>query len=342
VVLTYSIFGLVAGADCAIPGLVSSQSETAAVDLLIWLEPPPASPPQTSGAHAERLIFSSPELDKSGEPILRVTIAPEDGPYRMVYSDGAEFILDRRGAQVWVIRPDGMPLDYVATYLLGPVMGFTLSLRGITCLHASAIVIGDQAVALAGQASAGKSTTAAMFAEMGYPVLSDDILALGEQGGVLWAQPGYPGLRLWPDSVAALYGSPDALPQMTAAWDKRYLDLGGARPRFWPTPAPLAAVYMIGERKENILAPVIEPLTARAGLIELVANAYVTRLLDRDRHAQQFDRLSQVASTLPVRRVTPQADPAGLRDLCARIAGDFETIMQASTRASGSRHVQRG
>ena len=43
-------------------------------------------------------------------------------------------------------------------------------------------------------------------------VLADDIVALSEQGEILRVRPAYPQLRLWPESVAFLYGSSDALP----------------------------------------------------------------------------------------------------------------------------------
>ena len=42
-------------------------------------------------------------------------------------------------------------------------MGFVMLLRGIVCLHASAIAIDDEAIALLGPAGSGKSTTAAAF-----------------------------------------------------------------------------------------------------------------------------------------------------------------------------------
>ena len=121
--------------------------------------------------------------------------------------------------------PDSSTLEDAATYLLGPVLGFVLRLRGITCLHASAVAVGDRAIALMGPANAGKSTTAAGFSRMGFPVLADDIVALSEPDEILRVQPAYPQLRLWPESAAFLYGSADALPRLTPTWDKRALDL---------------------------------------------------------------------------------------------------------------------
>jgi dephospho-CoA kinase len=59
-------------------------------------------------------------------------------------------------------------------------------LRGVVCLHASAVAIGDEAIALLGPAGSGKSTTAAAFAERGYSVLAEDVVTLDDRGDHFW------------------------------------------------------------------------------------------------------------------------------------------------------------
>ena len=98
-------------------------------------------------------------------------------------------------------------------------------MRGVVPLHASAVAVANHAVALVGAPGAGKSTTAAAFAQRGFPVLSDDLAALTERENQFFVQPGYPRVNLWPDSVSALFGSHDALPPITPTWEKRYMAL---------------------------------------------------------------------------------------------------------------------
>src|SRR5262249_61728973 len=107
----------------------------------------------------------------------------------------------------------------------GPIFGFLLRLRGVTCLHASAIAVDGRAIALIGPPGAGKSTTAAAFTQQGYPALSEDVVALCDLGDSFLVPPGYPLILFVPGSVQALFGSKDALPPLTPNWDKRYLDL---------------------------------------------------------------------------------------------------------------------
>ncbi len=169
-----------------------------------------------------------------------------------------------------------------------PVLGFVLRLRGTTCLHASAVTIGGSAIALLGPPNAGKSTTAASLRGSGYPVIADDIVALVERDGGLCVQPAYPQLRLWPESVALLYGTADALPPLTPNWDKRALDLTRRRLSLRGAAAiPLGDLCPGGTRAGGRThARGIEALHSRKGLLTLLANTYVGYLLDgRDARA---------------------------------------------------------
>ena len=89
------------------------------------------------------------------------------------------------------------------------MLGITLRLRGVTALHAGTIVVDGRAIVLVGDAGAGKSTTAAAFARLGYPILAEDIAALDDRGNCFWIQPGYPHVNLWPPSVELLFGAAD-------------------------------------------------------------------------------------------------------------------------------------
>jgi hypothetical protein len=232
-----------------------------------------------------------------------------------------------------------LTVEDTATYLLGPVMGFTLLLRGSVCLHASAIAVGDQAIALLGPSGAGKSTTAAAFARSGYGVLSDDVVALANQGQTFLAQPAYPRIRLWPESVSALYGTGDALPCLTPTWDKRYLDLTGTGYRFQQEPLPLAAVYILDERREDQTSPSVQAVTAGEGLIALVANTYATRLMDKKMRAREFEMLGRIVTGVSVRRATAHTDMSHLSKLCDRILEDFHMLTSVSADSAQGRHV---
>lgn len=315
----YSAFGLQILANIPLPGLVDSCAAMP-VDVRVSL----GQIPDTS---AGALLYESPLKDRAGTPILRVQTLP-NGSFHFEYADRISFVLNRPGSQIWAQWPEDLTVEDTCTYLFGPIFGFVLRLRGTVSLHASGIVIGGGAIALLGAAGAGKSTTAAAFARLGYRIITDDVVALIDRGRSFSVQPGYPGLRLWPDSVYSLWGSPDALPRITPTWDKRYLDLMENGYEFETGPVPLCAIYVLGERSTESRAPGIENDSDPA-LLQLLANTYVNYLLDKKMRAKEFDVLTRVATAVPIQRAIPHADPARLPELCRRIADDARTLLAA-------------
>jgi len=258
--------------------------------------------------------------DECGNPVLRVFSVLRGKYFRFCYSDQTEFLVDRNGTEIWAKWTEPLTIADTATYLLGPVMGFVMLLRGIVCLHASAIAVGDKAIALLGPAGSGKSTTAAAFSERGYNILAEDVVTLDDRGDHFLVRPGYPCIRLWPASVKALYGSETHLPKLTPNWDKCYLDL---KEQFHAAPLPLAAIYHLGERHHESRAPFVESLDRSEGLLSLIANTYATKLMDKQMRAHEFELLTRVLNNVPLRRVTPHADPARIPELCDTIINNF-------------------
>jgi hypothetical protein len=277
------------------------------------------------------------DTDASGAPHLRGWELDGGHFLHFQYSDGVDFIFDRAGESVWAFWSEHLDLDYMLTYLAGPIFGYLLLVRGMTCLHGSAVAVGDKALAVLGPCGAGKSTTAAAFALSRYPVLSDDIVAVTEQDGQFMVQPAFLRVCLWPESVQALYGSAEALPRLTASWEKQGLELGEGACRFQPRPLPLAALYVLGERTSHDPSGTISPLPPREALLRLLGNTYGSHL-PNDRREQRFDQLVRLVNRMPARGVAPHPSPIHIRGLCAAILEDFARLesVQAPVRSAGS------
>jgi hypothetical protein len=276
-------------------------------------------------------LFVSNYLDRRGQPVLQVWEVGRDAHFWFRYSDGIEFVIDRQGARIWGRRPAPAADEDMAWFLLGPILGFVLRLRGVMCLHASAVVVGRHALVLMGPRGAGKSTTAAMFARWGYPVLADDVLSIREQRGTMCAFPSVPCLTLWPEAVQYLYGAPDALPRLAPvesidpAYDKRRLNLTADGYHFQSEPVPLGAIYILSSPRRPG-APRLEPLAGGSGMMALARNTYRAELLDKKMQAQEFEALGRLAATIPLRQVTPSADLAYFLRLGEIILEDFQAI----------------
>ena len=314
------VYGLGVDVNVPIAGLAGLQAPEQ-VDVRMSLG---SMPPFLAAVSLDewREYFVSSDLDEHGEPSNRYWRLSSGDYFRIAYRDGTVIVVNAQGSHVWATWPESATVEDTATYLLGPTLGFVLRLRGITCLHASAIAIDDRAIALVGPSGSGKSATAAAFARLGCPVLTDDVLALMDEGVFFKVQPAYPRVRLWPPSVEALFGAVDALPLITPGWDKRFLDLNGRHYRFQHEPLPLAAIYLLDARSADPVAPRIEAVGAREGLMSLVANTYTTYLLDKPMRAKEFELLGRLVERVPLRRVTPSADFERISELCDLITDD--------------------
>jgi Serine kinase of the HPr protein, regulates carbohydrate metabolism len=204
-------------------------------------------------------------------------------------------------------------------------MGFALLLRGYVSLHASAVAVQGSAIAFVGPAGAGKSTTAAALANFGYHVITEDVVTLRQIDNSFNVEPGYPCIRLWPASVAALYGTNADLPRLTPTWDKRFLDLTQKQYRFQNDPLQLRAIYLIDNRIDSANAPFINSISQPDALISLVANTYAQYLMNKEMRAREFNVLSRLLKTVTVRRLVPHSDPASITSLCETVIQDIDS-----------------
>ena len=329
----YSACGLILRSDRCIPDLVPAESSHADVEIRFQDHPRCLEfcEPQTPQ-------YASKELTANGEPIVRLwEVASPTSLYRLVYGDGTTFVINRAGSKVWAAWTGETTFDNTLIYLLGPVLGFVLRLRGITCLHASAVAIDGVAVALAGVAGAGKSTLAAQFASMGYPILSDDIVTLQESDFGFCVPPSPARLRLWPSSVEHFYGNADALPRLTSSWEKRYLDLRDSGCQLQPTALPLAAVYLLNDPQSP--AADIEEVSPSEAMMQLLANVYVNYLLDDRFRRTDFVRISKLANTVTIRQVNLRHNFSDLERTCRSVAADSRRVVRSDRQPRPARTV---
>ncbi|MEM8642326.1 MAG: hypothetical protein AAGG51_26440 [Cyanobacteria bacterium P01_G01_bin.54] len=233
------------------------------------------------------------------------------------YQDGCTFWLDHRldpqtPTRIWLTWPNDLSPEDAITYLLGPVLAFVVRLDSQVCLHASAVALPQGAVLFLGPAGAGKSTTAAILAGQGCPVLTDDVVVLQEtRAGGFAVSPGYPRLRLWPGSAELLYGDRQALPRLVPShptWDKQYLDLRQPGLDFPTGAVPLAQIYCLARRSSSGISKII-PISPQAAWRQLTANTSVNYLLDRPHRQQEFELFGRLLPQIPCYTLAVTQDP---------------------------------
>ena len=330
----YRAYGLTLGCDIPISALRQEHTHFEMYDIVVSLGP------ETDWMREARRLVPHLEHPRSGE------IERDDSPFTLTsygagkffelsYGNEARFFVDGVAERVWGNCSPPLTNEDMATYLLGPVMGFVLRRRSVLALHASAVAIGGQAVALCGPSEAGKSTTAAALALGGVPVLCEDITPLVEVDGKFQVEPGYPRVCLWPDAVEKLCGARDALPRLTPTWEKLFLPLDGGKAKFDAQRRVLSAVYHFAPRIREADAPRIETMSGREAFLSLVQTTYMNWLLDRRQRAAEFDTLAKLVAEVPVRRIVPHVDPGRIGALCELIVADAERVSAACAFAAG-------
>jgi len=184
---------------------------------------------------------------------------------------GVGLFLVRGGCEIIVDPAAGVKGSMLRLFILGTALAILLHQRAhMVVLHASTAAISGQAVAFAGAGGSGKSMMVATLHERGHSLLADDISAVDVRNGNPVALPGFPYLRLWPDSVTSLGRIPEALPRLRPELEKR-----GCRVTtgFSPGPIPLKYIYVLSQGPK----PEIKPLRAHEALIELMPHWYGAR-----------------------------------------------------------------
>jgi len=326
--LTYTVCGLRVRSNRNIPDLISTEIDCPDVEVIF------GEHPEFHRFERPMVRHSSKELTANGDPTVRLWEIKSRSLYVLLYGDGTKFVIAADGSRLWASWIGESTLEDTLTYLLGPVLGFVLRLRGVTCLHASAIVVDDVAIALCGPGGAGKSTMAARFSAMGYPVLADDIVTLYQSGATFLVQPAPARLRLWPSAVKHFYGDGNALPRLTPSWEKRYLDLRTSG-QFPSEPFRLAAIYILGNSE---CGEIVEgPRSQR--MIQLAGNVYVNYLLPHRFRRRDFVRIADVVNVIPVRQVNVRDDFAALEGTCQTILHDFRSVRARFDQAAAAGRI---
>jgi hypothetical protein len=320
----HNIYGLRLCANRRLPGLIS-QPPGLKADLRVVLreaahggdDGPQFAPDQAT------VCYVSPYIGDFGVPILKIEKSRGDGAYRIRYDDGTQFIVGAAATAILATWPPEMSFEDTVTYLFGPVLGFVLHLRGLICLHASAVVVDGHAVAFLGFAGAGKSTTAATFARLGFPVLTDDLVVLREHGGGYFVQPGYARICLAPDATKSLFGGADALPEIAPNWEKRGLALGDTVPLFAPAACPLRAIYVLSGQATPSPSQQFKSLSPQESLLAVLPNVFVQYLLTPEQRAAEFPALGRLISAIPFVNFHSSGGIDRLSENCQSLANDF-------------------
>ncbi len=328
----YRVFGLCLQANRHISKL-ATLGDAGDVDVRVLFTQ--KSDGETDSSSSDELWYASQSGD-SAASALKIWRDKNGEHFRLSFADGAEFLIDRSGQQLRYSSPPSLADGAVESYLLGPVLSFVLLLRGVTCLHASAVAFRDHAIAFIGPENAGKSTVAAALAGRGYAVLADDLVSLSpvDEAEQSWkVEAGFPYLHLRSTSLSLLPDADSLQPALCSTSDKSWfdLDLSTAGYRFQQQPLKLGAIYFLDRSINGVGDPFVETMRCSEALMALVANTWVTRVLDSAMRSVEFRSLGRLAANVPVHRLHYGSRAADVSRLCDVAVEDFASMITSST-----------
>jgi energy-coupling factor transporter ATP-binding protein EcfA2 len=268
---SYTVYGVNVHSELALPELVECE---ATPDIVIHYNDP---------------VFPLLETDSNED---YYTAAPDEVA---LYYPGAGIFRIRQGNEIIIQPIPGVEEDVLRLYILGSVLSVALHQRGNLVLHASSVMIADAGVIFLGHSGAGKSTLAAALHNAGHRLVSDDLAVIRfDRDGQPYLYPGYPQMKLWPETARLFEEDVDNLPRVQPHMEKRKHRLNIP---FSSSALPLRHVFVLGWGDQ----PQIKSLSAKATFIELVRYSYDGPLLkDTNTSAAHFRQCVALASRIPV------------------------------------------
>ncbi|MDR7098314.1 hypothetical protein J2X04_000661 [Lysobacter niabensis] len=227
--------------------------------------------------------------------------------------------------RILIWQHDAASIESIRHVLLDQVLPRLLAQRGHLVLHGSAVrTPGDRVLVILGDSGMGKSTLASAFACSGADVLSDDGVLLDFAPPGIRAVPGYPGLRLWPDSLGALFAerATQSTP-MSHYNDKRRL--AQPVPAGNGAAAAIDAILLLQPARDD-RAIVIESLAPQAGCMALTRNSFQLDLGDHDNVECLFAQAAKAACETPMLTLSYPRDYALLPDVIERITSTVAAL----------------
>lgn len=181
--------------------------------------------------------------------------------------------------------------------LLSAVLATVLYQRGHVALHANAIDLYGSAVAFLGHKCSGKSTmTAALYAR-GHRLVSDDVVVIDLINGTPKLIPGFPQLKLMPDSASAIGNDPNKLEKLASIIDKRNYP---AHNNFSLSTVPLKHFYILSEGS----CIDIKPLNPKNAFIEIFKHSFSAKVFKDSVNQYNvesfFDKCADLVEKVPV------------------------------------------
>lgn len=282
---SYWLYGLCIRSDVALTA--PSAPDSAAPDLTVLLGerlPGNATPPDGE-------VWAKADFGNG----FGVQLTKTDLGWSLFYPQTGEFRLteDLRSATAHPLPGrDGI----LSLLLAGSVPSWVLNLRGEPVLHASAVAVGDDALAFIGASGMGKTTLAALLCSVGARMVTDDVLRLTPRNDQFLCHHGTGELRLR-EGAASLAERFSAAPSARSADQRVTVQLSANQ-----TSLPRLRALVIPQPSRTLTELSVQRLSAVEASFYLNGYARVYGWQRDEPLRRQFELFTALAGKLPVLR----------------------------------------
>ncbi len=264
---------------------------------------------------------------RSPDGRISLSCARDGNEYRLGVPGLATFQIDDDGRAITCRPHPAVPTPTLEHLLIDQVLPRVLTHRGRIMIHAGCVATSEGALAFLGDSGAGKSTLCAEFARAGYSLLSDDGIVIRPAAtGRFEAVATYPGLRLHPGPLAALFDRHQAQGALVAHYTKkRRVDRLGVLIRRAAGPHPLKALYVLASGPTIA----VDPLPQREAFLALLRASFQLHLDDPERAREVFERLGAILDSVPARRIRYPRDFRSLGEVRSALMADLAQLIAA-------------
>lgn len=246
-----------------------------------------------------------------------VQISPDQCLYRV--NNIAQFHITN-GKDI-VIKPDeNADESAIRLLLLGAVMRILMHQRKRLVLHGSAIGVQEGCVIFLAPSGYGKSTLAAAFCHLGFPLVTDDVCLIDvKQDSIPYAIPSFPQIKLWEDSVMKLDMQFKQLRKLLPDMNKFALPL---KEKFVETPIPIRHIYNIQISDTDNFS--LSPLRGIEKFNALKKNTFREWVLPGlDLEATNFKQCTMLGKQIPMTDISRPRDGFRLDELVDCLKSQF-------------------
>jgi len=254
-------------------------------------------------------------LDLRGSRRFYAATAVDRG-FRLRFFGSCDVVLDQTLERATVHPMSGADPDLLSVLVSGSLLAFVLTMRGETVLHASAVQVGDAALAFVGASGMGKSTMATLLCADGARLVTDDVLRLDTTTAVPTCALGATELRLrhGADRLAGRFGS-----------SPRLRTTGDSRRALAPVPAtteslPLAALVVpVPDHSRDRRATELTELSRKEAMVVLSQFPRLLGWQDAAVRRASFHQLADVVDRVPVHAALLPWSPLFPEDIAADV-----------------------